>query len=143
MAHKILAALVLLGCVLAVGQKSDDADKQKLSDIEHKFAAISSFASPEMTDAFQKYLYDGTSSVVVLFGHLYHGPKSEAVAATKTPDPNDPDVKMTNKPPSRSTPWRYSQSYRRRADSGHKNPALNGDYHLTCLDTYLKRKGRD
>ena len=51
----------------------------------------------ELAGAFQKYLYDGTSSVVVLFGHLYHGPKSDAVAATKKPDPNDPDVKMNNK----------------------------------------------
>jgi hypothetical protein len=54
MSHKIVLALAVLVCALAVAQKSDDADKQKLSDIEHKFAVIPSFASPEMTDAFQK-----------------------------------------------------------------------------------------
>jgi hypothetical protein len=145
MSRKILATLVLLACVLAAAQKSDDADKQKLSDIEHKFAAIPSFASPEMTDAFQKYLYDGTSSVVVLFGHLYHGPKSDAVAATKQPDPNDPDVKMTNKLSDLQVDT-YGDTalvnYKAvETDSGHKNPVLNGDYRLTCLDTYLKRKG--
>jgi hypothetical protein len=145
MSHKILLALALLVCVLAVAQKSDDADKQKLSDIEHKFAAIPSFASPEMTDAFQKYLYDGNSSVVVMFGHLYHGPKADAVAATKTPDPNDPNVKMIN-----TLSDFQIDTYGETAlvsfkavetDSGHRNPALNGDYHLTCLDTYLKRQG--
>ena len=144
MSRKILATLVLLICVFAVAQ-TNDVDKQKLIDIEQKFATITSFNSPEMTDAFQKYLYDGTSSVVVLFGHLYHEPKSEAVAATKKPDPNDPDVKMTNKLSDLQVDT-YGDtalvSYKAvETDSGHKNPALNGDYRLTCLDTYLKRKG--
>jgi hypothetical protein len=145
MSRKTLATLVLLACVLAVAQKSDDADKQKLIDIEHKFAAIPSFASPEMTEALQKYLYDGTSSVVVLFGHLYHGPKSEAVAATKKPDPNDPDVKTSNKLSDLQVDT-YGDtalvSYKVvETDSGHKLAVLNGDYSMTCLDTYLKRKG--
>ncbi len=83
---KILLTLLAL-CVLAVAQKSDDADKKKLIDIEQKIAAVRTFNSPEMTDAFQKYLYEGTNSFVVLFGHLYRGPKADAVAATK-PDPN-------------------------------------------------------
>jgi hypothetical protein len=96
MSRNILGALVVPG-VFAVAQKTDEADKLKLIAIEQKFAAITSFNSPEMTDAFQKYLYDGTSSLLVLFGHLYRGPKADAVAATKKPDPNDPDQKMTNK----------------------------------------------
>jgi hypothetical protein len=144
MSRKILATLVLLVCVFAVAQ-TNDVDKQKLTDIEQKFAAISSFNSPEMTDAFQKYLYDGTSSLLVLFGHLYRGPKADAVAATKKPDPNDPDQKMTNKLSDLQVDT-YGDtalvSYKIvETDSGHKNPALNGDYRLTCLDTYLKRKG--
>jgi hypothetical protein len=68
MSRNILGALVVL-VVVAVAQKTDEADKQKLIAIEQKFAAITSFNSPEMTDAFQKYLYDGTSSLLVLFGH--------------------------------------------------------------------------
>ena len=83
MSRKILGTLVVLACVLAAAQKSDDADKQKLMDIENKFASIPTFASPEMTDAFQKYLYDGNSSVVVQFGHLYHGPKSGLLTRRK------------------------------------------------------------
>jgi hypothetical protein len=145
MSRNILAVLVLLVCVFAIAQKSDDADKQKLIEIEQKFAAITSFNSPEMTDAFQKHLYDGTSSLLVLFGHLYRGPKADAVAATKKPDPNDPDQKMTNKLSDLQVDT-YGDtalvSYKLvETDSGHKNPALNGDYRLTCLDTYVKRKG--
>ena len=146
MSRKILATLFLLVCLCALAQQSNDADKQKLIDIEQKFAAVPSFASPEMTDAFQKYLYDGTSSVVVLFGHLYHGPKSEAVAATKKPDPNDPDVKSTNKLSDLQVDT-YGDtalvSYKAvSTESGHKDPALNADYTATCLDTFVKRKGQ-
>jgi len=145
MSRKLLATLFLLACLLAVAQKSDDADKRKLIDIEQRIAAVPSFNSSEMTDAFQKYLYDGTNSFVVLFGHLYRGPKADAVAATKKPDPNDPDQKMTNKLSDLQVDT-YGDtalvSFKvAETDSGHKNPALNGDYRLTCLDTYVKRKG--
>ena len=27
-------------------------------------------------------------------------------------------------------------------ESGHKNPALNAEYTVTCLDTFVKRKGQ-
>jgi hypothetical protein len=135
--RKITATLVLALSVIAVAQKAVDIDKQKLIEIEQKFAAITSFNSPEMTDAFQKYLYEGTSSLLVLFGHLYRGPKADAVAATKTPDPNDPDQRMTNKLSDLQVDT-YGDtalvSYKLfETDSGHKNPALNGDYRLTCL----------
>jgi hypothetical protein len=96
MSHKILATVVLLVCVFALAQQSTDADKQKLIDIEQKFAATPSFNSPEMTDALQKYLYDGTTSGVSQFGRLYHFSKSEVIDFTKKPDPNDPNVKSTN-----------------------------------------------
>ena len=146
MSRKILAILVLLACVSAVAQKNDDAEKQKLIEIEQKFAAVPSFNSPEMTDAFQKYLYDGPTSVVVMYGHLYHGPKADAVAATKTPDPNDPNVKSVNK----SSDFQIDiygdtalVNYKGVSrESGHKNPALNAEYSLTCLDTFVKRKGQ-
>ena len=135
--RKITATLVLALSVIAVAQKAVDIDKQKLIEIEQKFAAITSFNSPEMTDAFQKYLYEGTSSLLVLFGHLYRGPKADAVAAKKTPDPNDPDQRMTNKLSDLQVDT-YGDtalvSYKLfETDSGHKNPALNGDYRLTCL----------
>jgi hypothetical protein len=144
MSRKILSTLVLLVCTFAVAQ-TNDVDKQKLSDIEQKFAAVPSFNSPEMTDALQKYMYDGTTSVVVLFGHLFRGPKSDAIAATK-PDPNDPDVKSTAKISDLQVDI-YGDtaivSYKAvSTDSGHKNPALNGEYTVTALDTFVKRNGQ-
>src|SRR5437588_6561889 len=144
--RKILATVVLVLCATAFAQNINDTDKQKLSDIEQKLAAITSFNSPEMTDAFQKYLYDGTTSVLVLSGHLYHGPKSDAVAATKKPDPNDPDVKSSTKLSDLQVDT-YGDtalvSYKTvTTDSGHKNPALDTSYTLTSLDTCVNRKGQ-
>jgi hypothetical protein len=146
MSRKILATLVLALCVTAVAQKTDDVDKQKLIDIEQKFAATTSFNSPETTDLLQKYLYDGTTSVVVTFGYLYHNPKAVVIDFAKKPDPSDPDVKSITKLSDFQVDT-YGDtalvSYKETAtDSGHKLPALNGDYYLTCLDTYVKRTGQ-
>ena len=143
MSCKILASLVLL---VSVAVAQNDADKQKLIDIEQKGAAVPSFNSPEMTDFLQKYIYDGPTSVIVTFGHLYHGPKADVLAASKKPDPTDPNAKSINKLSDFQVDT-YGDTalvtYALAAtDSGHKLPALNGDYHLTCLDTYVKRTGQ-
>jgi hypothetical protein len=145
MSHKILAALALLVCVLAVAQKSDDADKQKLSDIEQKFTTTSGFQTPEMTALLQKYLYDGATSVVVLSGHLFHAAKKADVIAATKPDPNDPNAKSTIKLSDLQADI-YDDtalvSYKQvTIESGHKDPALNGEYITTNLDTFVKRKG--
>jgi hypothetical protein len=146
MSCKIVATLVLAVCATAFAQKTNDADKQKLIDIEQKIAATTSFNSPEMTDLLQKYLYDGTTSVIVTFGHLYHNPKADVLAFSKKPDADDPDVKSVNKLSDFQVDT-YGDaalvSYKQvSTDSGHKLPALNGDYSLTCLDTFVKRKGQ-
>jgi hypothetical protein len=143
MSRTILATLVLLACVFAVAQKTDDADKQKLIDIEQKGAAAPSFNSPEMGEFLQKYLYDGTTSVVVPFGRLYHNPKAVVVDFSKKTDPYDPDVKSIVKLADLQVDT-YGDtalvSYKQvTTDSGHKLPVLNGDYNLTCLDTFVKR----
>ena len=142
---KILLTLLAL-CVVTVAQNTADADKQKLIDLEQQSAAMSTFNSPEMTDFLQKHLYDGTTSVVVTFGHLYHSPKADVVDFTKKPDPDDPDVKSINKLSDFQVDI-YGDtalvSYKQTStDSGHKLAVLNGDYHLTCLDTYVKRTGQ-
>jgi hypothetical protein len=142
---KILLTLFAL-CIVTVAQKTDDADKQKLIDIEQKIAATTSFNSPETVDLLQKYLYDGNTSVVVTFGHLSHVPKAEVVDFAKKPDPSDPDVRSITKLSDFQVDT-YADtalvSYKLTAtESGHKLPALNGDYHLTCLDTFLKRTGQ-
>jgi hypothetical protein len=144
--RKITGTLVLLVSVFAVAQQSNDADKQKLIDLEQQSAAISTFNSPELTDFLQKHLYDGTTSFVVTFGYRYHNPKADVVDFTKKPDPSDPDVKSINKLSDFQVDI-YGDtalvSYKQTStDSGHKLAVLNGDYHLTCLDTYVKRTGQ-
>ena len=64
MLWKLCAVLVVLTPLVATAQKSNSADQQKITEIEQKFAAITTMNSPEMTDALQKYLYDGTTSSV-------------------------------------------------------------------------------
>jgi hypothetical protein len=144
--RKLATTLFLLIGTFALAQQTSDADKQKLIDIEQKGAAISSFNSPEMTDFLQKNAYDGTFSVVVTFGHLYHNPKADVIEFTKKPDPTDPDVKSINKLSDFQVDT-YGDTalvtYKQvSTDSGHKLAVLNGDYHLTCLDTYVKRTGQ-
>jgi hypothetical protein len=143
MSRNILATLVLLVCAFAVAQ-TNDADKQKLIDIEQQGAAAPSFNSPETGDFLQKYLYDGTTSVIVWFGRLYHNPKAVVVDFSKKPDPVDPDVRSINKLSDFQVDI-YGDtalvSYKQvTTDSRHKIPVLNGDYTLTCLDTFVKRK---
>jgi hypothetical protein len=135
--------LVLLVCAFAVGQ-TNDADKQKLIDIEQQGAAAPSFNSPETRDFLQKYLYDGTTCVIVPLGHLYRTPKAVVVDFAKKPDLADPDVKSIIKLSDFQVET-YGDtalvSYKQlTTDSGHKIPVLNGDFTLTCLDTFVKRK---
>jgi hypothetical protein len=142
--RKISATLVLLACIFAIAQQSNDVDKQKLIDIEQTSAVPTSFNSPGMGDFLQKYLYDGTTSVVTQFGHLYRSPKSDVVAFTKKPDLNDPNVKVINKLSDFQVDI-YDDtalvSYKQvTSESGHKEQALNVASTLTCLDTFVKRK---
>jgi hypothetical protein len=78
-------------------KKNDDADQQKIIDIEQKLAATTGIPGPEMSDAFQKYLYDGQVSLVDQFGRHFRMAKSDAVAMAKKPDPDDPDAKSIYK----------------------------------------------
>src|SRR5690242_5202758 len=96
MFKKVCAVLVMLTPLVALAQ-SNSADQQKITDIEQKFAAVTSFNSPEMTDVLQKYLYDGTTSSIGQFGRLYRMPKAPVVEITKKPDPTDPDAKAMTK----------------------------------------------
>ncbi len=97
MQRKLAVLLMVFAPLLALAQKSTDADKQKITDIEQKFVAISNFNSPEMTDALQKYLYDGTTVAVNQFGRAFRMAKSQVVDLTKKPDPTDPDAKAVGK----------------------------------------------
>jgi hypothetical protein len=146
MLRKSVVLLMLFAPMLALGQKSSDTDKQKITDIEQKFASISNFNSPEMTDAMQKYLYDGTTVAVNQFGRSFRMPKSQVVDMTKKPDPSDPDAKAQGKISDLQVDVLGDTalaSYKLvNTETGHKEAALNADFTLTCLDSFAKRKGQ-
>lgn len=146
MLWKLCAVLLVLTPLVASAQKSNSADQQKITDIEQKFVAITSFSSPEMADALQKYLYDGATSSIGQFGRLFRMPKAQVVDMTKKPDPTDPDAKAVGKLDALQVDVfgdTALASYKlMNTESGHKEAALNGDYTLTCLDSFVKRKGQ-
>jgi uncharacterized membrane protein YvbJ len=145
MFKRVCAVLVVLAPMVALAQ-SNSADQQKITDIEQKFAAINNFNSPEMTDALQKYLYNGTTSSVGQFGRLYRMDKAKVVEMTKKPDPSDPDVRATTKLTDLQVDVLGDAAvatYKEvNTETGHKEAALNGDYALTCVDSFVKRKGQ-
>jgi hypothetical protein len=145
MLRKVCAVLIVLAPLVVFAQ-SNSADQQKITEIEQKFVAINNFNSPEMTDALQKYLYDGTTSTIGQFGRLYRMPKAPVVEMTKKPDPTDPDARGSGKLSDLQVDVFGNTalaSYKQvNTETGHKEAALNGDYTLTCLDTFVKRKGQ-
>ena len=146
MLRKSAVLLMLFAPLLALGQKSSDADTQKITEIEQKFASIDNFNSPEMTDALQKYLYNGTTVAVNPFGRAFHMTKSEVIDMTKKPDPTDPDAKGTTQISDLKVDVLGDAAlatYKNvTTDSGHKEMALNATYTNTCVDSFVKRKGQ-
>lgn len=136
-----LASLLLAGSLA----KAQDADKQKLMEIEKAFADIT-LAGPNAAALFKQYLYDGT--VVEVTGHGLLGalPKARIVEYYSMPDPSDPDVK------SKTVNSNYQiEIYGETAmvgykvtntDVGHKEAALNATERFGCLDTFVKRNGQ-
>lgn len=146
MSRRMVSVLVLLVSSVAAAQKNNDADKQKIIDIEQKIAATAYFYTPYTADVLQNYLYDGQVSSVNAYGRIYHLQKSELVAMARKPDPADPDVKESNKNSDFQVDFygdtalaTYKQTS---TDTGHKDTALNGDYSEACLDTFIKRNGQ-
>ena len=144
--RKTTVVLLVLLPLFAFGQKSTDADKQKISDIEQKFVSIENFNSPAMADALQKYLYDGTTVAVNQFGRSFRMTKSQVIDMTKKPDPTDPDAKGVGKISDLQVDILGDAalaSYKlMNTETGHKESALNGDFTMTCLDSFAKRKGQ-
>ncbi|MGH9528924.1 MAG: hypothetical protein ACRD2S_03295 [Terriglobales bacterium] len=158
---KSVIVLILFSSLFAGAQNNDRAgttlndgvahfagtpDQQKIIDIEEKLARSTGFAGPEESAAFQKYLYDGEVSLVDPFGRRYRMEKGDVVAMAAKPDPADPDAKSVFKVSDFQVDI-YGDTalagYKQiTADSGHKNQVLNGDYSVSCLDTFIKRNGQ-
>lgn len=136
----VVAALFLVPALAA----AQDADKQKLIEIEKAFAAHPN-AGPEATAAAKQYLYDGTLIQLTGQGQVGTLSKPRVVELNTTPNPADPDVKSTMTVSAFHVEI-YGETalvaYRvTNTDTGHKDPALNATDHYGCLDTFVKRTG--
>src|SRR5580692_1593740 len=137
----VVAALFLLPTV-AVAQ---DADKQKMIEIEKAFAAHPN-AGPEAAAVAKQHLFDGTLFQLTGQGQVGTLPKSRIVELNTKPNPSDPNVKSTA-----SITDFHVEIYGQTAlvgykftntDTGHKDAALNTTDHYGCLDTFVKPKGQ-
>jgi hypothetical protein len=134
-------AALLLVAASAVGQ---DADKQKMMDIEKAFAANPT-PGPESAATAKQYLLDATLMQLTGLGQVGQLTKARIVELSTKPNPADPDVK------SKATISDFKiQIYGDTAlvaykftntDTGHKDATLNSTDHFTCLDTFVKRNG--
>ncbi len=135
-------AILLVVPALAVAQ---DAEKQKMIDIEKAFAAHPN-AGPEAMATSKQYLYEGTLIQLTGLGQVGALSKSKVVELNTTPSPSDPDVKSTTTVSAfrveiygETALVAYKMT---NTDTGHKDPALNATDHFSCLDTFVKRSGQ-
>jgi hypothetical protein len=142
--------LVLLSCfvglfVFSLTARAQDADQQKLIQIEKAFASVPT-AGPDAAAAAKQNLYEGNVSQLTEMGRIGVLPKARVVELNGTPDPNDPDVKSAQ-----TLSDFHVEIYGDTAvvtyksvntDTGHKDPALNTTDHDGCLDTFVKRNGQ-
>jgi hypothetical protein len=138
----IIAVSLLLLSALAVAQ---DADKQKLIEIEKAFAAHPN-PGPETAAVLKQYLFDGTNVQLTTQGQVGALPKSRILEFFTKPNPADPNFRSTQ-----SVSDFHVEMYGETAlvgykvtntDTGHKDPALNATDHYSCLDTFVKRAGQ-
>ncbi|HEV7219289.1 MAG: hypothetical protein ACHP8A_10175 [Terriglobales bacterium] len=160
MTCKVLVLLGLFSSFLALAQNQNSEsklndgvahsagtpDQQKIIEIEQKLAASTGVAGQEESAAFQKYLYDGEISLVDPFGRRYRMEKKDVVAEAAKSDPTDPDAKSVYTVSDFQVDI-YGDTalagYKQiTTDSGHKNQVLNGEYSVSCLDTFIKRNGQ-
>jgi hypothetical protein len=124
---------------------AQDADKQKLIEIEKAFAATAT-PGPESGAVAKQYFYDGPLVQVTGTGRVGTLPKARVVELVSKPDPSDPDVKSSGSVSdihielygdTALVSYKYDNT-----DTGHKDAALNATDHYGCLDTFVKQKGQ-
>ena len=130
--------------VLAATAVAQDADKQKLIEIENTFAANQD-PSPQAAAIAKKYVYDGPTTTLTTLGRVGTLPKARIIELSSAPDPSDPNVKTSQKLSDVHVDIYGTTalvSYKQTStDTGHKDPALNVSVHLGCLDTFVKANG--
>jgi hypothetical protein len=124
---------------------AQDADKQKLIEIEKVFAATAT-PGPESAAAAKQYYFDGPLVQLTGTGRIGTLPKARIVELVSKPDPSDPDVKTSGSVSNIGVElygdtalvsYKYDNT-----DTGHKDAALNATDHYGCLDTFVKQKGQ-
>ena len=135
-----MGVLLFSSAVLA-----QDADKQKLIEIEKVFAATAT-PGPESAAVAKQYFYYGPLVQLTGTGRIGTLPKARIVELVSKPDPSDPDVKTSGSISNIGVEF-YGDtalvSYKYdNTDTGHKDAALNATDHYGCLDTFVKQKGQ-
>jgi hypothetical protein len=130
--------------VLAATSSAQNADKEKLIEIEKAFAANSS-PGTQLASVVKKYVYDGPVTQLTTMGQVGTLQKARLVQLTSAPDPTDPNARSVASL-SQFHVGIYGTtalvSYKQTStDTGHKDAALNITAHLGCLDTFVKRNG--
>ena len=131
--------------VFSATAMAQDADKQKLIEIEKTFAANPNYG-PETAAMAKQYYYDGNLVQLTGIGQIGALSKGRILEIISKPDPSDPGVKS-----SQSVSDFRVEIYGDMAlvgykmtntDTGHKDAALNATDHYGCLDTFVKVKGQ-
>ena len=135
-----VAMLLFSAAVMA-----QDADKQKLIEIEKAFATNAN-PGPETAAVVKQYLYDGSVVQLTGLGRIGTLQRARVLELISKPDPSDPDVKTTQTVSDFHVEI-YGDtaliSYKSvNTDTGHKDPVLNATDHYGCLDTFVKQKGQ-
>jgi hypothetical protein len=82
--------------VVAATAVAQDADKQKLIEIENAFAANQD-PGPQAAAIAKKYVYDGPTTTLTTLGRVGTLPKARIIELSSAPDPSDPNVKTSQK----------------------------------------------
>lgn len=144
-ARIILPACAIALFVLSFTAKTQDADQQKLIQIEKAFAVITN-PGPDSASVSKQYLFEGSVDQLTPTGRNGTLTKARIVELSGKPDPNDPNVKSATTVSDFHVDI-YGDtalvSYKvANTDSGHKDAALNTTDHMGCLDTFVKRNGQ-
>lgn len=131
--------------VVALVARTQDADQQKLIEIEKAFAKQTA-PGPDEAAAMKQYMYEGNLNQLNAVGRVGTLTKSRVVELSSKPDPNDPNVKSATSISNLHVDI-YGDtalvSYKMtNTDTGHKDAGLNTTDHYGCLDTFVKRNGQ-
>jgi len=144
MMRVVLSILAIGLFVLCFQAKAQNADEQKLIEIEKAFAAQAT-PGPEAAAVAKQHLYEGSLNQLTPLGRVGTLPKARVVELSSKPDPNDPKAKVSVTVSDFHVDV-YGDtalvSYKMaETDTGHKDAALNTTDHFGCLDTFVKRNG--